>query len=362
MGVHISKVKSVNLDSWSAEQVAMMMEMGNSRARAVYEANVPDGFRRPQTDSRSLENFIRAKYEQKKYIAREWIPPKPSIPKELQLEDKVDKRKARAKTSGVQLSSIPKPASHTTNNASTPEDISPPPKPAENKSQSSKNSEDLLGLEMSPSKQANTQSSDLLGDLNDFMGVNSQPDLCTSSTSQPHQNGTTEPNLFVDPSSQADKVPEKSTKDSIMALFGPTGTPQQQQQQQQFGVPGGVYMPQTSATPAVYGIPGGMPAHTAGMMYQQPQQGMMAIPQQPGMYGGMMPQQGTMGMSGVPQGNMAMYGQQPPQMQQQIHFQQMQQQMSAMRMGGGAMMGQPSGVNWSPQTNTGQTLSTNLWQ
>ena len=29
----------------------MMQEMGNSRARAVYEANLPDHFRRPQTDS-----------------------------------------------------------------------------------------------------------------------------------------------------------------------------------------------------------------------------------------------------------------------------------------------------------------------
>lgn len=52
--------------------------MGNSRARAVYEANLPDSFRRPQTDS-SLENFIRAKYEHKKYIAREWVPP--TLPK-----------------------------------------------------------------------------------------------------------------------------------------------------------------------------------------------------------------------------------------------------------------------------------------
>lgn len=48
--------------------------MGNSRARAVYEANLPDNFRRPQTDS-ALESFIRAKYEHKKYIAREWCPP-----------------------------------------------------------------------------------------------------------------------------------------------------------------------------------------------------------------------------------------------------------------------------------------------
>lgn len=48
--------------------------MGNSRARAVYEANLPDSFRRPQTLG-VLESFIRAKYEHKKYIAREWVPP-----------------------------------------------------------------------------------------------------------------------------------------------------------------------------------------------------------------------------------------------------------------------------------------------
>ena len=53
--------------------------MGNSRARAVYEANLPDSFRRPQTDC-SLESFIRAKYEHKKYIAREWVPaPLPKV-------------------------------------------------------------------------------------------------------------------------------------------------------------------------------------------------------------------------------------------------------------------------------------------
>lgn len=53
--------------------------MGNSRARAVYEANLPDNFRRPQTDS-ALEAFIRSKYEHKKYIAKEWVqPPLPKV-------------------------------------------------------------------------------------------------------------------------------------------------------------------------------------------------------------------------------------------------------------------------------------------
>ena len=51
--------------------------MGNSRARAVYEANLPDGFLRPQ-NNQALEQFIRAKYEKKKYIAKEYLPQKPS--------------------------------------------------------------------------------------------------------------------------------------------------------------------------------------------------------------------------------------------------------------------------------------------
>ncbi|XP_059089568.1 stromal membrane-associated protein 1-like [Tigriopus californicus] len=76
LGVHISKVKSVNLDSWTPVQVASMQLMGNSRARAVYEANLPDGFIRPQNDQ-ALEQFIRAKYEKKKYIAQEYVPEAP---------------------------------------------------------------------------------------------------------------------------------------------------------------------------------------------------------------------------------------------------------------------------------------------
>jgi len=80
LGVHISKVKSVNLDSWTPQQVSCMQIMGNSRARAVYEANIPEGFRRPQTDVQ-LDTFIRAKYEKKKYIAREYVPQKaPDLP------------------------------------------------------------------------------------------------------------------------------------------------------------------------------------------------------------------------------------------------------------------------------------------
>lgn len=91
LGVHISKVKSVNLDSWTPEQIASMQAMGNNRARAVYEANIPAGFRRPQADS-ALESFIRAKYEQRKWIAKEWIPPEITVSSDL-IESETNQRK-----------------------------------------------------------------------------------------------------------------------------------------------------------------------------------------------------------------------------------------------------------------------------
>uniref|UniRef100_A0A8C5A299 Arf-GAP domain-containing protein n=1 Tax=Gadus morhua TaxID=8049 RepID=A0A8C5A299_GADMO len=69
LGVHISRVKSVNLDQWTSEQIQSIQDMGNTRARKRYEANLPESFRRPQTDQ-AVEFFIRDKYEKKKYFSK----------------------------------------------------------------------------------------------------------------------------------------------------------------------------------------------------------------------------------------------------------------------------------------------------
>uniref|UniRef100_A0A665TS24 Stromal membrane-associated protein 1-like n=1 Tax=Echeneis naucrates TaxID=173247 RepID=A0A665TS24_ECHNA len=73
LGVHISRVKSVNLDQWTPEQIQSMVDMGNTRARRLYEAHLPESFRRPQTDQ-AVEVFIRDKYERKKYYDKEAAP------------------------------------------------------------------------------------------------------------------------------------------------------------------------------------------------------------------------------------------------------------------------------------------------
>lgn len=101
LGVHISRVKSVNLDTWTPEQVISLQQMGNSRARAVYEAQLPDSFRRPQTDT-ALESFIRAKYEHKKYLAREWVPPSPpKVDWAKEIDDELERQKRKKKMAHV---------------------------------------------------------------------------------------------------------------------------------------------------------------------------------------------------------------------------------------------------------------------
>ncbi|KAJ7547387.1 hypothetical protein O6H91_08G083600 [Diphasiastrum complanatum] len=70
LGVHISKVRSATLDTWLPEQVAFMQGMGNIRANEHWEAELPYSYKRPsETDRVGLENFIRAKYE-----AKRWVP------------------------------------------------------------------------------------------------------------------------------------------------------------------------------------------------------------------------------------------------------------------------------------------------
>ncbi|MED6219778.1 ADP-ribosylation factor GTPase-activating protein agd5 [Stylosanthes scabra] len=73
LGVHISKVRSATLDTWLPEQVAFIQSMGNERANSYWEAELP-----PNYDRVGIENFIRAKYEEKRWAARDGKPKSPS--------------------------------------------------------------------------------------------------------------------------------------------------------------------------------------------------------------------------------------------------------------------------------------------
>uniref|UniRef100_S4R5R7 Arf-GAP domain-containing protein n=1 Tax=Petromyzon marinus TaxID=7757 RepID=S4R5R7_PETMA len=70
LGVHIARVKSVNLDQWTSEQIQHMQDMGNGKAKKLYEGFLPKDFRRPVSDQ-AAEAFIRDKYDKKRYMDRD---------------------------------------------------------------------------------------------------------------------------------------------------------------------------------------------------------------------------------------------------------------------------------------------------
>ena len=63
LGTHISFVRSVNLDSWTVQQVQMMEQWGNARAKAYFEAEVPSSYRMPFEGAgvREVQKWIRDK-------------------------------------------------------------------------------------------------------------------------------------------------------------------------------------------------------------------------------------------------------------------------------------------------------------
>ncbi len=80
LGVHITQVRSITMDAWFPDQIKTMQTVGNARARAYWEANVPAGHFIPDENaSRSeMEVWIKAKYEQRRFVASQ--PPSQLAP------------------------------------------------------------------------------------------------------------------------------------------------------------------------------------------------------------------------------------------------------------------------------------------
>ncbi len=71
MGTHISRVKSVDLDAWTDEQLQSVLKWGNARANKYWEAKLAPGH---VPSEAKIENFIRTKYESKRWVMDGPIP------------------------------------------------------------------------------------------------------------------------------------------------------------------------------------------------------------------------------------------------------------------------------------------------
>ncbi|XP_022091343.1 stromal membrane-associated protein 1-like isoform X4 [Acanthaster planci] len=365
LGVHVSRVKSVNLDTWTEEQITSIENGGNTLGRRIYEKHLPADFRRPTADSSSLEHFIRAKYEHKKYMDKDFVRPAPKRIQDIEVSDKKEKKNigtARQKQTLVALAkskeSVPRP--HATNLQ--------PSSAVPLSSTLSQSSPNLVAADHPHSTSVKTVAStnDLLGlsdNVDDLLGLDTPTTSATTISQSATNNGTSEgvveTSLFGE-ETETGNATGKKTKDSIMALFA---TSSGQQQQPAYNVPGGMYIPSQKQQPFVAN---GYPANSAMPGYQMPPQqqqqqmqpnaGMPAYQQQgygmmnnPGMMGqqqGMMGNPGMMGMQG-------MYATQAA--QQSAYLQQIQQQMNSMRMGGGGATNPPAGQVQQPNWQQGST-------
>ncbi|XP_052468942.1 stromal membrane-associated protein 1 isoform X9 [Carassius gibelio] len=370
LGVHISRVKSVNLDQWTPEQIQSVQNMGNTKARHLYEAHLPENFRRPQTDQ-AVEFFIRDKYERKKYydknnvngtVKREdnqtdsRISPKKSAEPAIDLLG-LDAPTASSASSGAGTSSA----------APISDDLDIFGPMVSNPLPSNTNTNQVSSSKAAGSAQANPAGGAVAGATGTGSAAPAQGDL----------------DLFSETSGSnkaEDSAKKPLSKDSILSLYGSGTIPQQPAQatamfmgpsQMQFpaqpqgnfqAFPGmGGAMPPTTMMGAVMGQGGAMMGQNAGMMVG------MTVPNgfmgnaHPGVMGlapGMMGPQGM-----VPPQNM--YAMQPGQ-QGQWNMAQINQQMSGVNLNGsGAPMafgppGAPMGGWVAPPS--GQTLSTQLWK
>ncbi|XP_037637851.1 stromal membrane-associated protein 1 isoform X5 [Sebastes umbrosus] len=323
LGVHISRVKSVNLDQWTPEQIQSMVDMGNNRAKQLYEAHLPESFRRPQTDQ-AVEVFVRDKYERKKYLDKEALAAAPQS-------------ECRAK-------------------------------------ESTEPSVDLLGLDAPDCGVRGPGGAASINDDLDIFGPMVSNPLPSSNNTQQSGSSTAPPQADPSTSSSASsststttttKAEEKKllSKDSILSLYASSSVASQPQSQQQ-PAPAGMYVGQPQFTPQGFapGMAGAAPATTmmggGGAMMSGvalPNGGYMGVQQQ-----GVMP--ANQGQN--------MYGMQQGQQQGQWNMSQMTQQMSGMVVSGGgpaaatfSQSGAPvAGWPAAPPAASGQTLSNQLWK
>ena len=72
LGTHVSKVRSLRLDTWTETQLEVMRHVGNSVANRVWEHHLDTANKKPRPESRRAEKeqFILSKYVYKCWIKR----------------------------------------------------------------------------------------------------------------------------------------------------------------------------------------------------------------------------------------------------------------------------------------------------
>ncbi|XP_034457018.1 stromal membrane-associated protein 2 isoform X3 [Hippoglossus hippoglossus] len=353
LGVHISKVKSVNLDQWTQEQVQCVQEMGNAKAKRLYEAFVPECFQRPETDQ-SAEIFIRDKYDKKKYMDKvidiqmlrkekscDNIPKEPVVFEKMKLKKDISPKTVSQSVTDLLGLDAPAPSPAVSNGGGCVPDCNTTQSPAVSNPPLAHSALDLFSSLPTPSCVSSAKTTPVFSSMPQSRVTASVPANLS---------------LFLDPAPKAEEgTVKKLSKDSILSLYASTPsvhassmTPHAGMYMNQMGYPTHPYGSYHSLAQTA-GMGGAMGTSQMSMMGQQ-QSSMMGL-QQNTMIGvqqnGMMGQQnGIMGAQRVmaqPSGIMTspyMTGMTQGMMGQQQSGMMVQQQNGIMGQQQGGKMGQ----------------------
>lgn len=85
LGVHISKVRSLSLDSWTAELLELLCAIGNDRFNAIYEGALGDFVKPNGTVARDVrEEYIRLKYQTKAFVSKQILGRRSTVSQHVQ--------------------------------------------------------------------------------------------------------------------------------------------------------------------------------------------------------------------------------------------------------------------------------------
>ena len=229
MGTHISRVKSVDLDAWTDEQLQSVLRWGNSRANKYWEAKLAPGH---VPSEAKIENFIRTKYESKRWVMEGPMPDPATLDADgddevplniVQEKAKLDRASSQrnASTSSQPVAPPPKPSQQINLFGDVP---TPPARPS---------TTDTPGSRPPPPKSAAvpkpTKASDSLLGL-DFFGGSS-----AASSGRPSSSASTPANSAI-PS-------RPDLKQSILSLYASAPKPQPAPQHDRQGSFGGMQSP-----------------------------------------------------------------------------------------------------------------------
>ncbi|KAF9169150.1 hypothetical protein BGX20_010737 [Mortierella sp. AD010] len=217
------KVKSVDLDSWTPDQVENMIKWGNVKANKYWEARLPESSI-PNENTSGIDPWIRSKYEWKQFAGKDPMPD----PSELgpidealiaDLRGKVGHSRAHTNRSSGSFESFgiiaPPPSGNTTVRSSFPK----PPT-----SSSSVQGADLFSIGQPPSSSTSKPAAQP-----DFFGLNDEPEIVSPVQPRSQRNSLQSPQMQQPQPTQPAQPAQNSASQDLFSLITPTPSGSQNQ-------------------------------------------------------------------------------------------------------------------------------------